>query len=269
EIEQQIRKDAEIDFDITRVNWFSTYKVHTRHVSRFSAGRCFLAGDSAHIHTPAGAQGMNTGIQDGYNLAWKIASVLKGHTDGRILDTYNEERLPNAEALMKTTDRFFNLVASPHWLMAFIRIYVFPYVAQFLFSLDAVKRFVFPRISQIAINYRESSLSSSEVRFKVKAGDRMPWLRINGASVYDHLRKPGWHLVAFADDIDNAPSLPADVITSRLGPIDSHVFAIDDVITNTFASSSAFFLLIRPDNYIGLISNEFTPSGIEDYLERL
>jgi 2-polyprenyl-6-methoxyphenol hydroxylase-like FAD-dependent oxidoreductase len=83
EIEEQIKRDAELKLDITNVNWFSTYKVHTRHVNKFSEGRCFLAGDSAHIHTPAGAQGMNTGIQDVYNLAWKIAMVLGGKADAR------------------------------------------------------------------------------------------------------------------------------------------------------------------------------------------
>ena len=77
EIEQQIKKDIELDLDIADVNWFSVYKVHSRAVTRFSEGRCFLVGDSAHIHTPAGTQGMNTGIQDGYNLAWKLDLVLR------------------------------------------------------------------------------------------------------------------------------------------------------------------------------------------------
>src|SRR5690606_22429808 len=77
EIERKIITDTELDLDITGMNWFSVYKVHSRHAERFSLGRCFLAGDSAHIHTPAGAQGMNTGIQDGYNLAWKLAAVLR------------------------------------------------------------------------------------------------------------------------------------------------------------------------------------------------
>ena len=113
EIEARIKLDTKLDLDITNVNWFSTYKVHTRHVDKFSVGRSFLAGDAAHIHSPAGAQGMNTGIQDGYNLAWKLAFVLKGKASGELLNTYNEERLPNAEALTKTTDRFFGLVASP------------------------------------------------------------------------------------------------------------------------------------------------------------
>jgi 2-polyprenyl-6-methoxyphenol hydroxylase-like FAD-dependent oxidoreductase len=77
EIETRIKKETELDLDITSVEWFSTYKVHTRHVDSFSSGRCFLAGDSAHIHTPAGGQGMNTGIQDAYNLAWKLAMFFK------------------------------------------------------------------------------------------------------------------------------------------------------------------------------------------------
>ena len=98
EIEERIKADTELELDISNVNWFSTYKVHTRHVDKFSVGRCFLAGDAAHIHSPAGAQGMNTGIQDGYNLAWKFALVLKGKASRELLNTYNEERLPNAEA---------------------------------------------------------------------------------------------------------------------------------------------------------------------------
>src|SRR4029077_5208095 len=107
EIERQIRAEADLKLDITHVHWFSTYKVHVRHVERFSSGRCFLAGDAAHIHTPAGGQGMNTGIQDAYNLAWKLALVLKGSAKPRLLESYNEERLPNARRLLQTTDRMF------------------------------------------------------------------------------------------------------------------------------------------------------------------
>src|SRR6185295_13027047 len=78
EIEREIKEQAQLSLEISDVRWFSLYKVHSRRVSKFSEGRCFLAGDSAHIHSPAGAQGMNTGIQDAYNLAWKLALVIKG-----------------------------------------------------------------------------------------------------------------------------------------------------------------------------------------------
>src|SRR4030095_2597199 len=113
EIEARIRHEAKLELEIHDVEWFSTYKVHTRHVSSFSEGRCFLAGDSAHIHSPAGAQGMNTGIQDAYNLAWKMALVLKGHAGEKLLDTYDEERLAKAQNLLRSTDRLFQLAAGP------------------------------------------------------------------------------------------------------------------------------------------------------------
>ena len=95
EIEQQIITDTGLDLDITKVNWFSAYKVHRGSVSKFSNGRCFLAGDSAHIHTPAGGQGMNTGIQDGYNLAWKLAMVRRANSSLELLNSYNAERFEN------------------------------------------------------------------------------------------------------------------------------------------------------------------------------
>lgn len=266
EIEERIRLDTEIDFDITKVNWFSTYKVHTRHVNKFSVGRVFLAGDSAHIHSPAGAQGMNTGIQDGYNLAWKLALVLKARAGSELLTTYNEERLPNARELTRTTDRFFGLVADPNPFFAFVRTAIFPYVAQFLFRLDAVKRFVFPRIAQIAINYRGRSLSRQHGDFAVKAGDRMPWFEVEGASIYDRLREPVFHLIVFFDGKTEIPPLPDDLMKEWSGLIDSTVISLYPNIAEIFGTNESFFVLLRPDNYIGLLSNDFSPDVARSYL---
>ncbi len=192
EIELRIKELAELGLDIHDVEWFSTYKVHTRHVSRFSQGRCFLAGDAAHVHSPAGAQGMNTGIQDGYNLAWKLALVLRGKLDGKLLETYNEERLENAKHLLQTTDRMFEFAAGSERFLSFLRVNVLPPVANYILGLDIVRHFIFPLISQIGINYRHSSLSQhvGDENFRVKAGDRMPYFLINGTSIYDKLREP-------------------------------------------------------------------------------
>src|SRR4029434_1052446 len=151
--------EAKLNLDIHNVEWFSTYKVHTRHVNGFSSGRAFLAGDSAHVHTPAGAQGMNTGIQDGYNLAWKMAMVIRAKAEQALLETYNEERLENAKHLLKTTDRIFDFAAGTDWLLEFLRSSVLPPIAKYIFSLDVVKKFAFPLLSQIGINYRHGSLS--------------------------------------------------------------------------------------------------------------
>jgi 2-polyprenyl-6-methoxyphenol hydroxylase-like FAD-dependent oxidoreductase len=266
EIEEQIKKDAALKLDVTDVNWFSTYKVHTRHVNKFSVGRCFLAGDSAHIHSPAGAQGMNTGIQDGYNLAWKLAWVLRGNSGPELLNTYNEERLPNAVQLTKTTDRFFGLVADPEPVLAFTRMYIFPYIAQFLFSLDPVKKYVFPRISQIKINYEDDSLSRQTGRFKVKAGDRMPWFTIDGRSIYDDLRAPIFHLVIFHDGAAEIPPLPDDLMAEWQGQIDSHFYSLFPHVSETFGTDKSFFMILRPDNYIGMLSDDFSPERVREYL---
>src|SRR5258707_9297354 len=201
EIEARIKEEAELELDITRVDWFSTYKVHTRHVEKFSSGRGFLAGDSAHIHTPAGGQGMNTGIQDAYNLAWKLALVLKHSARERILDTYNEERLPNARRLTATTDRMFNLAAGKDWFVGLIRTTIFPPMAKYILGIKAVRKKFFILISQIGIRYRDSSLSRHEgdEDFEVKAGDRMPYLAVDGKSIYDQLRAPRFHLISFSE----------------------------------------------------------------------
>src|SRR5262245_29081092 len=88
---------------IRSCNWFSTYRIHHRRAVRFRDRRCFLLGDAAHIHSPVGAQGMNTGLQDAYNLAWKLALVTQGRADATLLESYEAERLPVARRLLETT----------------------------------------------------------------------------------------------------------------------------------------------------------------------
>ncbi|MGH9872796.1 MAG: FAD-dependent monooxygenase [Pyrinomonadaceae bacterium] len=271
EIEARIKEEAQIDLDITRVDWFSTYKVHTRHVEKFSSGRCFLAGDSAHIHTPAGGQGMNTGIQDAYNLGWKLALALKGAAAERILDTYNEERLPNARRLLQSTDRMFNLAAGTDWFVNLIRTTIFPPMAKFILSIDAVKKKFFPLISQIGITYRRSSLSvhDGDDDFKIKAGDRMPYFLLDGHSVYDKLRAPKFHLLVFAkgpgnDDLLNATggigSKYADLLDQYFIPLNPH-------IAETFGTDKPFQVLLRPDNYVAYIASETSSTPLVAYLK--
>ena len=265
EIEEQIKRDSELDLDITGVNWFSTYKVHTRHVNKFSVGRCFLAGDSAHIHTPAGAQGMNTGIQDGYNLAWKLALVLGSKASLEILQTYNEERLPNAENLARTTDRFFDLVASPSPFLSFVRMSIFPYVANMALRMNSVRRFVFPRISQIMINYRKGSLSVGDGSFAIRAGDRMPYFEVEGESIYNRLREPRFHLLVFKDGSSDLPDITDDLD----GLADVHSIPLYPHIAEVFNNDQTFCVLLRPDNYIGYIAEGAELDGVKTYMKKV
>lgn len=262
EIEERIKEEAQLELDITRVDWFSTYRVHTRHVDRFSKGRCFLAGDSAHIHTPAGGQGMNTGIQDAYNLAWKLVLVLKHSASESILDTYNQERLPNAKRLTETTDRMFNIVAGKDWLLDLIRTTVFPPMAKYILSIESVRKKFFIMISQIGINYRDSSLSAEGGEdFEIKAGDRMPFFLVEGKSIYDQLRAPKFHLIRFSDgqSVAGADELGADLV-------DHHVIPIYPHVAELFGTSKSFNVLLRPDNYVAYISTETSLRPVSRYL---
>jgi len=268
EIEEQIKSEAQLKLDITRVDWFSTYKVHTRHVDKFSSGRCFVAGDSAHIHTPAGGQGMNTGIQDGYNLAWKLAMVLKYQGDAKLLDTYNEERLPNAKRLTETTDRMFNLAAGDDWFTGLIRNTVFPPMAKYIMSIEAVRKRFFILISQIGINYRNYSLSSHEgdSDFEFKAGDRLPYFIVDGKSFFDRLRAPKFHLVCFSDG-ESSPEVIDQVAESEY--LDRQVVPLYPHIAELFGYEKSFSVLLRPDNHIALISTDQVTKQVKNYLDNL
>ena len=166
---------------IRKVNWFSTYHVHHRVTQHFRKGRAFLAGDAAHIHSPAGGQGMNTGIGDAINLAWKLAAVVAGRAPESLLDSYEAERIGFARRLVASTDRAFTFATSPGRLAAFVRMYLAPIVIPTAFKFDAVRKFAFRTVSQTAINYRGSRL---EPRLGRKRARRRPaalgasrWLR--------------------------------------------------------------------------------------------
>lgn len=264
EIEEQIKSEAQLELDITRVDWFSTYKVHTRHVDRFSSGRCFIAGDAAHIHTPAGGQGMNTGIQDAYNLAWKLAMVLKHSARQDLLETYNEERLPNAKRLTETTDRMFNLAAGNDWFVSLIRNTVFPPMAKYILAIEAVRKRFFILISQIGISYRDNSLSSHEgdESFHVKAGDRFPYFQIDGHSVFDQLKAPKFHLLTFSDG-QTKLQFPVSGYEEIL---DRQAFALYPHVSEVFGATKSFNALLRPDNHIALLTHDLSFEAVSGYL---
>src|ERR1700678_2316491 len=129
--------------DVKRVNWFSTYRVHHRVANNFRRGRAFLLGDSAHIHSPVGGQGMNTGIGDAVNLAWKLAAVMHDHADASVLDTYEPERIAFARRLVATTDRAFKAVVNPGAMARRVRLDVVPLMLPAIFKFAAVRRLLF------------------------------------------------------------------------------------------------------------------------------
>src|SRR5262249_26225242 len=133
------------------------------------------------IHSPVGAQGMNTGLQDAYNLAWKLAAVVKNQAHSELLDSYEQERLPVAHALLNGTDRAFRLGVSDSWAAGLLRTKILARIAAFAVNRKSVQRRAFRIVSQTGIRYRKSPLSKSLEQLPEgapQAGDRFPWLRL-------------------------------------------------------------------------------------------
>jgi 2-polyprenyl-6-methoxyphenol hydroxylase-like FAD-dependent oxidoreductase len=209
EVAKDFAQRLHMDVSLRHPAWIALYHSHHRAVSAFQKGRCFLAGDAAHIHSPVGAQGMNTGLQDAYNLAWKLALVTQGKARAALLDTYHEERAPIAHTLVRTTDRAFNLVTSNSPLMKTVRMHVLPVLMQTAAPLAQKQRFIrergFKAISQIGLHYRHSDLSqeaphSSFPHHAPKPGDRVPYLPATEHSVgtQELLKGTLFHFVLFS-----------------------------------------------------------------------
>jgi 2-polyprenyl-6-methoxyphenol hydroxylase-like FAD-dependent oxidoreductase len=250
-----------IPIDVKRVNWFSTYRVHHRVAGHFREGRAYLLGDAAHIHSPVGGQGMNTGIGDAVNLAWKLAAVLHGRADASLLDSYEPERIAFARRLVATTDRAFTAVTSSGALARLIRLHIVPLLLAPLYSLTAARRLMFRTVSQTAVNYRGSSLSEGQAG-DVHGGDRLPWVKsaLNGSDNFTPLTSLAWQVHIYGE----AKSELRRVCAERGLPL--HVFPWRPEVGRTGLRRDAVYLL-RPDGYVALADREGKAGAVASYLD--
>jgi 2-polyprenyl-6-methoxyphenol hydroxylase-like FAD-dependent oxidoreductase len=251
-----------MQIEVARVNWFSTYRVHHRVAERFRAGRAFLLGDAAHIHSPVGGQGMNTGIGDAVNLAWKLAAVVRGAADPVLLDTYEPERIAFARRLVATTDRAFTAVTSSSALAQAVRLRLVPFVVPSLFRFRAVRRFIFRTVSQTLVNYRGSALSEGQAG-QVQGGDRLPWVKLAGATDagnFAPLTSLSWQAHVYGDA---SPSIQSACAQRRV-PL--HVFAWEPGMAASGLQQNAVYL-VRPDGYVGLAADADGAAALRSYLD--
>jgi 2-polyprenyl-6-methoxyphenol hydroxylase-like FAD-dependent oxidoreductase len=251
---------------IAKVNWFSTYRVHHRVAARFREGRAFLLGDAAHVHSPVGGQGMNTGIGDAVNLAWKLAAVLNGGTGDSLLATYEPERIRFARRLVATTDRVFTFVTKQGAIARWVRTRLVPLLAPLLFRLASVRRFLFYTVSQIGVNYRHSRLSRGAAG-SVRGGDRLPWVELGGrdgqaSDNFEALASLQWQVHCYGE----APSAVHAVCAAR--GLALHTFPWRAPMRRAGLRRNAVYL-IRPDGYVGLADPRGDASKIDQYLDEL
>jgi hypothetical protein len=228
---------------------------------RFRAGRAFLLGDAAHIHSPVGAQGKNTGIGDAVNLAWKLAAALNGSAAEGLLDTYEAERRPFALGLVNTTDRIFTLASKPGRFPAFLRTAVVPIVVPFLMRMPAARRFLFRTVSQIAIRYARSALSVG-VAGSVRGGDRLPWVPADdGPDNFAPLSSVAWQAHVYGE------ASPALTEACAAGGLPLHVFSWTPAAERAGLARDALYV-VRPDGYVALANAAADPDRLAAYLEK-
>jgi 2-polyprenyl-6-methoxyphenol hydroxylase-like FAD-dependent oxidoreductase len=243
--------------EVNKVNWFSTYHVHNRVTQHFRKGRAFLLGDAAHIHSPAGGQGMNTGIGDAINLAWKLATVLAGRAGDNLLDSYEAERIGFARRLVATTDRVFSFVSAEGRIADVVRTRVAPVLIPIAIAFASVREFMFRTVSQITLNYRRGPLSRGAAG-RVHGGDRLPWAPVIGVDNFQTLTTIDWQVHVYG----SASAELAAWCAAQNVPL--HLFDWRSEYEAAGLARDALYLL-RPDTYVALADGSGAPNALDRY----
>jgi len=252
------RAITHLKVDVKQVHWFSTYRVHHRVTEHFRKGRVFLAGDAAHIHSPAGGQGMNTGIGDAINLAWKLATVLNGQAPNSLLDSYEAERIGFAHRLVATTDRVFTLATAEGRVADIVRTRLVPTLLPAILHFEGAREFLFRTVSQITLNYRDGPLSEGTAG-EVRGGDRLPWVAVNGNDNFASLAAMDWQVHVYG----NASDALCEWCACHAMPL--HVFDWQPQHEAAGFARHALYL-IRPDTYVALADASGKPEALDIYL---
>jgi 2-polyprenyl-6-methoxyphenol hydroxylase-like FAD-dependent oxidoreductase len=282
---------------IVETEWVSSFHISRRTTGRLRVGRCFLAGDAAHIHSPVGGQGMNTGIQDAHDLAWKLALARSGAAPESLLDSYEAERQPVAEAVLRETDRATWMATLKNPVVRGLR----NLLAGWLSHWGFVRRRLTLALSELGVNYRGSPVVAEDWRGRSgsaapHAGDRVPDIELAAsadgpARLFDLLRDTRHTLLLFEGsgatlaDVDGLAEMvqghwEGQVVSYRVcrpgttpdggsGAVVRPLPDPDGRLHRRFDARSACVYLIRPDGYVGYRGLPVRPERFTAYLERV
>jgi 2-polyprenyl-6-methoxyphenol hydroxylase-like FAD-dependent oxidoreductase len=298
EVEAALRQVAKLPVTLRDPVWVTRYRLHHRGVDRYRDSRVFVAGDAAHIHSPAGGQGMNTGLQDAANLAWKLALVISGRAPTALLDTYHSERWPIGQKILQRTDRLFAGMSSQSPWATRTRNFLLPLVAPTLTSFALTRRIAFHFLSQLGIRYHASAFvhdasppgTPRTWRTCIEAGRRAPDARISAElDVFDLLHGYRFHLLALSRrplDGDEIGRLRGelDALPAAVGlDLETHLVARSligrDARLHQAESSEVFqhyglsrqvaeaIFLVRPDGYVAYRAPGLDVSGVRSFMQ--
>lgn len=265
---------------ITSLHWSSIYRTHRRMTERFRVGRVFLAGDAAHIHSPAGGQGMNTGIGDAYNLGWKLASVVKGEAKPELLDSYEAERMPFARAILNGSDQAFSLIGDVNNPIAQrLKVLVAPMLFRIVSEVPILRKWGFWFVSQLWTSYKDSPAveGSEQVKKGPRAGDRAPYgLLESGESVFALLRGPNHYLLIFEGKEPDPTRLEAGneeiegLLDRYAAPVSIYTISAENKqLHERYGAKAPSLFLVRPDGHVAYRGEAADIVGLRMYLDRM
>jgi 2-polyprenyl-6-methoxyphenol hydroxylase-like FAD-dependent oxidoreductase len=285
EIQAIVARRTNSAIRLTDPTWLSRFRISHRKIPNFRVGRVFFAGDSAHVHSPAGGQGMNTGIQDAMNLAWKLSLVVGQKSPDFLLDSYNQEREPVAKMVLTLTDSLTRMATLQGGLGQQLRNALLP----ILTGIHLVEDRIAETMTEIGIHYRRSSIVSGKTGHTIQAGDRAPdceFQRPTGGEpirLFDLFRKPVHHLLIFSGaDAELASKLNAlrvEIGRDFEGLVDAVIvlqathtdlsdvlFDWDGGVHILYEAEPGAAVLIRPDGYIAFRGGARHTGVLREYL---
>lgn len=270
-------------------DWLANFRLHHRQAAHYRAGRFFLAGDAAHVHSPAGGQGMNTGLQDAWNLGWKLALSVRGLSGDSLLDSYEAERQPVGRFLLRYTDRLFGNFARAAkggpiaW--AIRRVFVGIIVPRVLASPKRRSR-AFRILSQLGIRYRESPIVTEgkpALKRGPRAGDRFPdspvIVRGSASRLHRELRAPRFHMLLCGPEAEWNPVMVVELEKMYPGLLtvrhlarqgsDSVLLDPTGVVLAMLGVESLAIYIVRPDGHVSYRSSGADLAGAQTHLSTL
>ena len=291
-----IEQRTQLKVHLKNLYWSSVFNIQYKKASQFSKGNCFLVGDAAHVHSPVGAQGMNTGLQDAYNLAWKLAMVMKKQASSQLLQTYHEERHQNAVELLRMTKMMSHLTLARSKIICKLR----PLILKMLLQKRSFNRWITRKISQLGNHYRKSSLSrasggfsfgSKSKKIALQAGDRLLDSTINpnqkASSLLDWVQGPHFSILIYTTHIKSSekqirqldfllnakyPEIALFVITMQNEPCELADFSgkiatCASAVFEKYCQGLYTLYVLRPDKYVGYIQQRYHQKSLENYLD--
>lgn len=284
EIEHYVKKITGRKIHCHQPRWVAVFRLHHRLVNKMRVGSVFLLGDAAHIHSPVGGQGMNTGIQDAFNLCWKLSYVLKRKMDVKVLQTYHDERHPVGLFLLQNSDRAFRLLASGSYLEGFFKFIIFGLVSLALKIYPKLANGLIWFVSQLKIKYKKGWFFPGKNAVKPTAGERAPWCEVINTmtkeklSLFSFFHNTKHHLLVFAREIteQHASAIHHQITNENIGV---------DIVTESFSVPGTFqditgklfndygvetdyaFVFVRPDGYIAWRRESFAFDEFNEFLQ--